>query len=222
MKPKWSIVVILFVVAAVAYTAISGNKRTFTQGRGVGRGNVMGGGGAGRGMMGGGGAGCGGTQGCSDCDSGGQSRGAGRGNWVGGQGRRAGRADFGVGQGRGFGRGSQSCDSGRVYLPHPGSLAATQRDRGRQDAGRGQGANVAQRGMGQMTLSEFCRNEGVELTWAISRLRDEGLAAQGTMTTREIADGAGVHPRELRNILGLESDCDHEDDKTTTPQLRFR
>ena len=74
--------------------------------------------------------------------------------------------------------------------------------------GQGQGANAP--GMGQMTLSEFCQNEGVELTWAILRLRNEGLAAEGTMTIREIADGAGVHPRELRGILGLEGDCDHE------------
>lgn len=89
-------------------------------------------------------------------------------------------------------------------------IAATQRGRGRQGGGQGQGANAPRRGMGQMTLSEFCQNEGVELTWAILRLRNEGLAAEGTMTTREIADGAGVHPRELRDILGLEGDCDHE------------
>jgi len=87
--------------------------------------------------------------------------------------------------------------------------SAIQTGRGRQGGGRGQGANVTQRGMGQMTLSEFCQNEGIKLTWAIGRLRDEGFAAQGTMTIREIADGAGVHPRELRGILGLEADCDH-------------
>ena len=87
---------------------------------------------------------------------------------------------------------------------------AAQRGRGRQGEGRGQGANAPRRGMGQMTLDEFCKSEGVELTWAILRLRNEGLAVEGTMTIREIADGVGVHPRELRTILGLEGDCDHE------------
>ena len=105
---KLSIAVILLVVAAVAYTAIPGSERTFTQGRGAGSRNVMGGGGAGRGMMGGGGAGRGGAQGCSDCDSGGQSRGTGRGNWVGGQSCESG----GVGHSCDSGRGGHSCDAG--------------------------------------------------------------------------------------------------------------
>lgn len=91
-------------------------------------------------------------------------------------------------------------------------IAATQRGSGRQDGGQGQGANApaTRRGMGQMTLSELCQSEGVELTWAIARLRNMGFVAQETMTIREIADWAGVHPRELRDVLGLESDCDHE------------
>lgn len=97
-------------------------------------------------------------------------------------------------------------------------IAATQRGRGRQGGGQGQGANAPRRGMGQMTLSEFCKSEGVELTSTIARLRDKGFAAQDTMTIREIADGFGVHPRELRNILGLETDCDHEGDQTTPPR----
>ena len=61
-----------------------------------------------------------------------------------------------------------------------------------------------------MTLSEFCSSEGINLRTAITRFRDAGVAAQGTMTMRDIADGAGVHPSELRGILGLEGDCDHE------------
>ena len=89
-------------------------------------------------------------------------------------------------------------------------IAATQRGRGMQGGGQGQGANAPRRGMGQMTLSEFCRSEGVKLTRAIARLRDMGFVAQGTMTMREIADGFGAHPSELRGIMGLESDCDHK------------
>ena len=56
-------------------------------------------------------------------------------------------------------------------------------------------------GMGQKTLKQFCTDEGIELSWAISHLRSEGFAARETMTIREIADRAGVHPRELRSIL---------------------
>ena len=99
MRTKMSVAVILLFVAAVAYTAIPGSERTFTQGRGAGSRNVMGGGGAGRG----------GAQGCSDCDSGGQNRGTGRGNWVGGQSCESG----GVGHSCDSGRGGHSCDAGR-------------------------------------------------------------------------------------------------------------
>ena len=120
---------------------------------------------------------------------------------VGGSGSSTGGYSWNVEPQAGLGKG------GSRYVE---DIAATQRGRGRQGGGLGQDANVAQRGMGQMTLSEFCQSEGVELMWAIGRLRNEGLAAQGMMTIREIADGAGVHPRELRGILGLESDCDHE------------
>ncbi len=78
-----------------------------------------------------------------------------------------------------------------------------------QAQGRGAG-QMGGGGMGRKTLRQFCSEEGVELTWAMLRLRNEGLAVQDTMTMRQIADGAGVHPRELRGILGLEKDHDHE------------
>lgn len=64
-----------------------------------------------------------------------------------------------------------------------------------------QGPHAAQGGMGRKTLRQFCNDERIELSWALSRLRNEGFAARETMTMREIADGAGVHPRVLRNIL---------------------
>ena len=99
---------------------------------------------------------------------------------------------------------------GRGSYQNVEDISATQRGRGRQGGGRGQGANVPRRGMGQMTLSELCQNEGIELMWAIGRLRNEGFVAQETMTIREIADGFGIHPSKLRDILGLEGDCDHE------------
>jgi len=63
------------------------------------------------------------------------------------------------------------------------------------------GPGAAQGGMGHKTLRQFCNDERIELSWALSRLRNEGFTARETMTIREIADGAGVHPRELRTVL---------------------
>ncbi|TKJ36184.1 MAG: hypothetical protein CEE38_12200 [Planctomycetes bacterium B3_Pla] len=73
-----------------------------------------------------------------------------------------------------------SCEEGQTQAHGPG-------------AGRG--------GMGRQTLRQFCSDGGVELSWALSRLQNEGFTARDTMTMREIADGAGVHPRELRTVL---------------------
>ncbi|MBA7613884.1 hypothetical protein ES703_21142 [subsurface metagenome] len=63
------------------------------------------------------------------------------------------------------------------------------------------GPGAAQGGMGHKTLRQFCSDERIELSWALSHLRNEGFTVRDTMTMREIADGAGVHPRALRNIL---------------------
>jgi len=65
-----------------------------------------------------------------------------------------------------------------------------------QQIGRGAG-----RGTGQKTLREFCDDEGIDLLWAVERLRRAGFTATGTMTMRDIADEHAMHPRELRDIL---------------------
>ncbi|MHC4174526.1 MAG: DUF4405 domain-containing protein [Planctomycetota bacterium] len=69
-------------------------------------------------------------------------------------------------------------------------------DHAQQQIGRQAG-----RGTGQKTLRQFCNDERIELSWALSRLRNEGFTDRETMTMREIADGAGIHPRELRAVL---------------------
>jgi hypothetical protein len=56
-------------------------------------------------------------------------------------------------------------------------------------------------GMGQKTLKQFCNEESIELSQAISRLKSKGYTVRETMTMREIANSKGVHPRELRDIL---------------------
>jgi len=62
-------------------------------------------------------------------------------------------------------------------------------------SGRGVG------GMGRKTLRQFCSDEGIELSWAVSHLKDQGLTVRETMTMRQIADAAGVHPSALRTRL---------------------
>ena len=71
-----------------------------------------------------------------------------------------------------------------------------------EQAGQGEhGPGRVGRGMGRMTLEQFCSDEGIELAWAISRLKSQGFTVRETMTMREIADVLGVHPSELRVVL---------------------
>lgn len=157
-----------------------------------GHGQGWGGGRGGTGLRGGG-------AGCSDCESSdehGQLQGGGRGQ----------RALT-----KSTGR-SESSSRQLQYQPQP--LRGFGGGAGQAGGGRGRGGQLQTqgpgRGMGRMTLSEFCSSEGINLRTAIGRFRDAGIDVQGAMTMRDIADGAGVHPRELREILGLEGDCDHE------------
>jgi len=61
-------------------------------------------------------------------------------------------------------------------------------------SGRGAG------GMGRKTLRQFCSDEGIELSWAVSHLKAQRLSVRETMTMRQIADAAGVHPSALRTL----------------------
>ncbi|UCF15332.1 MAG: DUF4405 domain-containing protein [Phycisphaerales bacterium] len=70
-----------------------------------------------------------------------------------------------------------------------------------QSQGPGRGPGRFGAGMGRKTLRQFCSDEGIELTWAISHLKSQGLKVRDTMTMREIADALGRHPRELRAVL---------------------
>lgn len=147
----------------------------------------------------------------------GEGAGQGGRGWRGGAGGRNSSAD-----GFGYTEGESGSIEGQAEPGTDNSLKTEGADtgqtgRGRQGGGGGQGANFPRRGMGQMTLSEFCRTEGITLDRAIARLRDKGFTVQGAMTMREIADAAGVHPRELRDILGVQSN-DREPEQTT-PRL---
>jgi hypothetical protein len=111
----------------------------------------------------------------------------------------------GAGQGRGRGAGRQLQN-----LDGEAGPAGIDEQHGdiEQHLTSGHGPGRAGGGMGRMTLKQFCSDEGVDLAWAIMRLRNEGFTAASTMTMRQIADGSGVHPRELRDILGLKEDHD--------------
>jgi hypothetical protein len=64
-------------------------------------------------------------------------------------------------------------------------------------AGRSRGGY----GMGRKTLKQFCDEEGIQLSSAISLLKREGYTVQESMTMRQIADSKGIHPSRLRDLL---------------------
>jgi hypothetical protein len=53
-----------------------------------------------------------------------------------------------------------------------------------------------------MTLSQYCQQDGLDVDTAIAKLNKEGFQAKPDMTIRMIADSVGVHPSEIRSILG--------------------
>lgn len=66
---------------------------------------------------------------------------------------------------------------------------------------QGPAASAVGFGIGRQTLKQFCAEQGIDLASVISVLKSRGFDAGGSMTMRQIADSAGVHPRELRALL---------------------
>lgn len=52
-----------------------------------------------------------------------------------------------------------------------------------------------------MTLEQVCAQQGHGLEGAIKTLKDWGIEANGQMTLRQIADAAGITPREVSEVL---------------------
>ncbi len=102
--------------------------------------------------------------------------------------------------GQGWRGGRASLQQAQSYFGSPARIAAGN-SRDLECQAQSPIQSTAPYGMGQKTLKQFCSDEGIELSWAVSHLRNEGFTAREAMTMREIADGAGVHPRELRTIL---------------------
>jgi len=84
-------------------------------------------------------------------------------------------------------------------------IALGQVGRGRGHGGPEQGERRGQggpgRGIGQMTLKEYCGQMGLDVNTAVQKLQDAGFKAGPDMTLRGIADTASVHPSEIRTLL---------------------
>ncbi len=84
-------------------------------------------------------------------------------------------------------------------------IALGQAGRGRGHGGPEQGERYGQggsgRGIGQMTLKEYCSQRGFDVNTAVKKLQDAGFKASPDMTIRGIADTVGVHPSQIRTLL---------------------
>ena len=57
------------------------------------------------------------------------------------------------------------------------------------------------RGLGWMTLKEYCDQLGLDVNTTVKKLQDAGFKAGPDMTIRAIADTTGVHPSQIRTII---------------------
>lgn len=84
-------------------------------------------------------------------------------------------------------------------------IALGQVGRGRGYGGPERGERHGQggpgRGIGQMTLKEYCNQMGLDVNMTVQKLQDAGFKASPNMTIRGIADTAGVHPSQIRTLL---------------------
>ena len=84
-------------------------------------------------------------------------------------------------------------------------IALGQAGRGRGYGGPERGERYGQggpgRGIGQMTLKEYCNQMGLDVNMTVQKLQDAGFKASPDMTIRGIAETAGVHPSQIRTLL---------------------
>jgi hypothetical protein len=104
-------------------------------------------------------------------------------------GRTAPGRGYGAGRGQG-GRGPGGSGGGS------GQRADTHADSGEKHDEGGRG-----RGFGRMTLKEYCDDMGLDVNTAVKKLKDAGFKADPNMTMRAIADGANVHPSQIRTLI---------------------
>jgi hypothetical protein len=87
----------------------------------------------------------------------------------------------------------------RAVLEYPNQLQRSRQPSGADIVVRGGQENRP--GMGQITLADYCRQEGLDAAKVIDKLKSQGLSAKPEMTMRQIADLMEVHPSQLREIL---------------------
>ncbi len=88
-----------------------------------------------------------------------------------------------------------------AFLELPQQIRQPSQPSERADVIARSGSQENRTGIGQMTLADYCRQEGLEPAKAIEIFRNRGLTVQPDMTMRQIADLAGVHPSQLREML---------------------
>jgi hypothetical protein len=91
-----------------------------------------------------------------------------------------------------------------LYHIAVGQIAAGPGHAGRQGAGGhgpGGGGGAGGRGIGRMTVKEYCESTGTDLDAALEKLRQAGLQPTESTTFRELADAAGQHPSQIRQLL---------------------
>jgi hypothetical protein len=67
--------------------------------------------------------------------------------------------------------------------------------------GGGHGGGGPGRGFGKMTLKQYCEQMGLDVNTAVKKLQEADIKAGPDMTIRGIADSAGRHPSEIRDII---------------------
>jgi len=74
-----------------------------------------------------------------------------------------------------------------------------------QGPGHGAGGDSGQRGgrgMGRLTLQQYCEQAGLDVEVAVRQLQDKGLEAAPNTPIREIATSGNLHPSAIRDIIG--------------------
>ena len=105
-----------------------------------------------------------------------------------------GRAGAGRGHGRGGQGGGQRGQGGGA-----GQFGDAHPDADNVRAGTG-------RGFGRLTLKQYCDQTSLDTNACVETLKKAGFEAAPDMTMRAIADAAGVHPAEVRNVLEPQTD----------------
>lgn len=63
------------------------------------------------------------------------------------------------------------------------------------------GQSASGRGLGRLTLRQYCADLGIDVSAGVNKLKEAGFEANPDMTIRAIADSAGVHPSEIRTVF---------------------